>query len=275
MQKRLFLLLCVVLLTKKFVIAQATDTAFAAVSYNFLYMADTTKPAEISSEKMMLYIGKYMSAYRSYGMVLRDSEMVAVASAMELQFQSGRVTFPGVKNKGSFEAVYKDQGGNKLYHVEKLQKEYLLEETLPEINWAISPETKNIQELKCQKATANFRGRSYVAWFCSELPYSNGPWKLGGLPGLIVEAADDKNEIVFRFAGYENMNGKSMPMILPKMAIRATDNEFKKLREFADRDPEGFILNVQSPTFKWITPPSDPKRLIQQASKNPIERTAN
>jgi GLPGLI family protein len=275
MQKKIYIFLLVVLKTA-FLHAQVPDTAFAAASYTFLYVADTAKPADITSEKMVLYLGKHMSAYRSYGMILRDSEMAAQAGALELQFQAGGpITFPGYKNKGSFEAVYKDLSQAKLYHIEKLQREYLLEETTPVINWSIESEIKNIQGLSCQKATTHFRGRAYTAWFCSELPYDNGPWKLGGLPGLIVEASDDRNEIVFRFDGYEDVSGKKIVIGPAKTTIRATDKEFKQLREAADADPGAFIINTARPGFKWIAPPADPGRLIQKASKNPIERTPN
>jgi GLPGLI family protein len=78
-----------------------------------------------------------------------------------------------------------------LNRVENLLKNYLIEEELPSINWTVMQETKDIGGLSCQKATAAFRGRNYTAWFSAQLPYSNGPWKLGGLPGLIVEAADE------------------------------------------------------------------------------------
>jgi hypothetical protein len=45
--------------------AQVPDTAFASVKYTFLYVADTTKPTEITTETMILTIGKKMSAYRA------------------------------------------------------------------------------------------------------------------------------------------------------------------------------------------------------------------
>lgn len=60
--------------------------------------------------------------------------------------------------------------------------------------------------MNCRKATGYFRGRNYIAWFCSDIPIPYGPWKLGGLPGLIIKAYDSKGEISFECLGYEKKN---------------------------------------------------------------------
>ena len=49
----------------------------------------------------------------------------------------------------------------------------------------------------CQKATCHFRGRNYVAWFAPDIPVRQGPWKLGGLPGLILKAHDTDSLYTF------------------------------------------------------------------------------
>ena len=60
------------------------------------------------------------------------------------------------------------------------------------IAWKIKDEYKNVSGFKCRKATGSFRGRDYTAWFAPEIPVPYGPWKLFGLPGLIVAAYDKK-----------------------------------------------------------------------------------
>lgn len=72
-----------------------------------------------------------------------------------------------------------------------------------DIAWDISEETKMIGIYKVQKATAYFRGRDYTAWFTSEIPLPYGPWKLVGLPGLILEAYDTNKEIYWYFKNNE------------------------------------------------------------------------
>lgn len=65
------------------------------------------------------------------------------------------------------------------------------------INWQFSSETKKIGNYDCNKATCTFRGREYTAWYATEIPVPFGPWKLQGLPGLILEAYDINQEIYF------------------------------------------------------------------------------
>ena len=62
------------------------------------------------------------------------------------------------------------------------------------INWIIAQDTMTIGNFKCKKAIGDFRGRKYTVWFTEEIPLPYGPWKLYGLPGVIIEAYDDKNE---------------------------------------------------------------------------------
>lgn len=64
--------------------------------------------------------------------------------------------------------------------------------------WEIHQERKNISGFNSQKATTNFRGRIYEVWFTPEIPIKFGPWKLNGLPGLILVATDTKSQIEFR-----------------------------------------------------------------------------
>lgn len=70
-------------------------------------------------------------------------------------------------------------------------------DTLHPMVWKLLPETRRIDDLDCQKAVTVFRGRSYTAWYAPSIPIGNGPWKLGGLPGLIVEAYEDNMDMHF------------------------------------------------------------------------------
>lgn len=69
---------------------------------------------------------------------------------------------------------------------------WVYKDTLEIPDWEITDSIKNIEGLDCVKAITSFRGRNWTAWFSPEIPIPEGPWKLCGLPGLIVWAYDSK-----------------------------------------------------------------------------------
>ena len=56
---------------------------------------------------------------------------------------------------------------------------------------------------RCQKATCHFRGRDFIAWFAPAIPVKRGPWKFGGLPGLILKVQDKDGLYTFEAIGIE------------------------------------------------------------------------
>ena len=84
---------------------------------------------------------------------------------------------------------------------------YKYTESVPKIKWKIESGQKEILGYKCQQALCTFRGRQYEVWFTTDIPLSYGPWKLQGLPGLILEAKDSKGEYHFTAVGIEKGNG--------------------------------------------------------------------
>lgn len=63
-------------------------------------------------------------------------------------------------------------------------------EELQTPTWTITDSIKNCLGYECVMATTFFKGRNWIAWFSPEIPIPDGPWKLNGLPGLILEAYD-------------------------------------------------------------------------------------
>jgi GLPGLI family protein len=76
-------------------------------------------------------------------------------------------------------------------------KENFYRDTLHIMQWELGDEKKMIDSFTCLNATTFFKGRYYTAWYCPAIPIPNGPWKLGGLPGLILEAYDEHKDIHF------------------------------------------------------------------------------
>ncbi|GAB4132330.1 MAG: hypothetical protein OHK0045_15720 [Raineya sp.] len=79
------------------------------------------------------------------------------------------------------------------------RKDYMVADSLHPMKWERLKETKVILNYKCGAAQTTFRGRTYKAYFTEKIPVSTGPWKFGGLPGLILEVVskDDDAELVW------------------------------------------------------------------------------
>lgn len=137
-------------------------------------------------------------------------------------------------------------------------KPYYVKDKIYKPKWQILKEFKNIGNYKCQKATTNFRGRNYIAWFSEQIPVNFGPWKLNGLPGLILEIEDDMNLIKMTAKSVEinsnldfDFSTNSIPKIGKQISMRdfvmLKDNESKEIMQYVmskeDRNAEIELVN--------------------------------
>lgn len=242
--------------------AQKPDMARILVHYKFTWYRDTTSRYPYT-ENMVLYVGKSASAYRSYdGVVYRAQFKKAYAKAAAKSVD-GRVGIDRI-DVGSNAEYYEFPNERKLLTKDKiLINSYVVESPMPVIDWKIIGDTATFDGLHCQKATCHFKGRDYTAWFCPDLPVHTGPWKLNGLPGVIVDARDTKNEVVFQFNGVEKAvpapkkRGPAVPeqeqppiirdldddmniIASPPRTIKTTQKEFNKLNDIWHKDPQAF-----------------------------------
>ncbi len=97
------------------------------------------------------------------------------------------------------------------YDVNGLEK-YRVEELLPQWEWQITDSTKSILGYECILATTDFHGHEWNAWFSPDIPLANGPWKLGGLPGLILEANESNGLYNFTATGLQHSSRQITPV---------------------------------------------------------------
>lgn len=145
-----------------------------------------------------------LGGYKSYASILSVSEQESLfkwgTPTVEL---SSETEFELSVELGENDSIgnynYIDKSIDSLYTREFTinSKGFIVAEAIPEIAWKISKESKKIGPYLCQKAITAFRGRNYTAWFTRDLPINSGPWKLQGLPGLILIASDDSGEVSF------------------------------------------------------------------------------
>ena len=127
----------------------------------------------------------------------------------------------------------------------------IIKDTLENIDWEILPQKRLIGNIKCQLAKAMVRGRKYNAWFAPEIPLSLGPWKLQGLPGLILAAKAEDNQVEFRFEALimPEPSEKKIEPLEPSLKMKTVNqSEFLKLRKTND---ENFMKMMEAqPDFE-------------------------
>lgn len=137
-----------------------------------------------------------------------------------------------------------------------MMKDYFSVNSEDKMDWKLLNETKKSGEYTLQKATTNFGGRTWIAWFCKEINLEEGPYKFRGLPGLIFELADAQNNFIFTLTKseklpktydttdfLENFAGKKPvavnQKVLNKMQLEFYNDPLREIREKFDENPPG------------------------------------
>ena len=84
-------------------------------------------------------------------------------------------------------------------------------DSVPALDWVFrNEETDTIIGYECRKATTEFAGRQYTAWFTPEIPLPFGPYKFGSLPGLILKIEDGERQFVWEAVGFQRTKSPIM-----------------------------------------------------------------
>ncbi|GEM63427.1 GLPGLI family protein [Sphingobacterium faecium] len=173
-----------------------TEPPTGVAYYHFFHIRDSTNTGILWEEDFLMPFNAYQSFYTSSTKMTQDSiQMAKIEAAMK----SGSNTVNmGTLLRTTSDNIYLNEKESSLYINKNFNRNnYLIKEALEKINWKIEQETKEILGYVCQKATGICKGRLYTAWFTTDIPASLGPWKLHGLPGLILEAYDARQWIKF------------------------------------------------------------------------------
>ena len=147
---------------------------------------------------------------------------------------------------------------------------YIYEEALSKQTWKISRKKRKILGYTCQKATTWFLGRDYTAWFTKEIPVQNGPWKFGGLPGMILNVSDSEQHYVFECTDVERLKEK-VPIVkynYYKKYEKTTREELNKLIKWMHDDAYTYVIYF-SPQLEGQV---DSTASNRKTPYNPIER---
>jgi GLPGLI family protein len=100
-------------------------------------------------------------------------------------------------------------------------------------NWDILEDTLTIQHLVCHKAQIKKDSVSVIAWFCTDIPFREGPLSYFGLPGLIIKVENSKGwEIEFLGISYA-ITGERRLMDIPSYSV-ITETELRKVKQQHD-----------------------------------------
>ncbi len=138
--------------------------------------------------------------------------------------------------------VIKSFANNKLkyYDTAGLEK-FTYEELITPWKWEICDSTNIILGYECIMAITDYHGRKWTAWFAPEIPVQNGPWKLDGLPGLILKAQAEGGQYSFIATGIQQTTKPISPVYLANDYEHITRiNYLKAKRSFID-NPLGKI----------------------------------
>ena len=150
---------------------------------------------------------------------------------------------------------------------------YLCIEKVEIPDWKIIPDSSSsIIGYKCQLAKASFKGRIWYAWYTEDIPLSEGPWKLYGLPGLVLRAYDQNKQYIFDAIGMASLNGYTHITFAQKKREKITQKELREAKDKFDAVETLHIMERKTGiTFKGGLPAGAIKALNRRLKGNPIE----
>jgi GLPGLI family protein len=241
--------------TKQKEIAKGTMEFF----YDYHYLSDTNNIESVSKDMMLLQVGNGLSKFSSYRAMQIDS-LISASTADQImanpQRYSGGETF----------SIYKNYPEGKCTTTDKIVRDWLMyEEDIPVQEWNINSDSvKEILGYKCRQAECDFRGRKYIAWYSDEIPIPDGPWKLGGLPGFIMEASDSQGHYIFTLVGI-NSNATRDITIPDVQFIKTTRDKYYNTKRKFEIDPLSYISGT-------ITGMSNATKItVENADGSPVD----
>lgn len=247
--------------------AQEIDSVLLRIHYASKFkMWDTNK--NLSEDEHILDIGKktskFYSLWETRNEEIRDSVLAQGGTFQDVQNALGKADYPRSYQYYEVYKNYPEKG--KITYTDKEFKNYIYEETLEKPQWKILVDEKAIAGYRCQKALTNFRGRTWFAWFTIDIPISDGPWKLCGLPGLILKAEDKKGEFFFECIELKNMD-KGTIKFPKRKYIRCSRESLKQIMIKSIQDPVGYFRQLGIETNTGVDANGQP---LKYGDKMPV-----
>ena len=174
------------------------------IVYRIVYNADVKihKESSMYHETGILEIGDSISNF--YGLELRNDLNKPKNTGRARIDLNDPTTWPTIiaLTFGVYRN-YSSNGRSIYYHYIREPRIFYYEEDIPQIDWQLVSGDTTLLGYQCKKATCKFRGRDWTVYYTMDIPISEGPWKLCGLPGLVLYARESLCEFTFSCAGIE------------------------------------------------------------------------
>ena len=225
------------------------DNAKIRVLYEFTQEANQQREKITLTDTLALNIGSNWSEFYDWHKVKLDSLesvrldpfdfLVMKNDDDELlsRLEAGEKEYKKPPRKPYPEKIYKNRNANEIttyidgpFEAGVGPTYLVLEESILPLDWSITSETSTVLNYSCTKATTTYGGRNYTAWFATDIPVNDGPWKLYGLPGLILKAETDDGIFKYNAIGIEKMENSSI--YLPDDKKRTPVKDLKQLQDF-------------------------------------------
>lgn len=105
--------------------------------------------------------------------------------------------------------------------------EYESTEETPKIAWGLTEDTMTVCGYLCRKASTTFRGVEWHVYYTDEIPSSAGPWRLSGLPGLIVRAESEAHTFCL-----SELREERTPITTPELTPDINRVKYEKLIKY-------------------------------------------
>jgi len=157
-------------------------------------------------------------------------------------FKDGVMRYDAIPRPDGVYYITKNVSQNRIatYDINGLEQ-YFMEETMPTWDWHIADSTKIVLGYECQLATTDFHGRKWIVWFTPDIPVMDGPWKLCGLPGIILDAADASGMYSFTADGVQLSSRCITPVYSANRYERIGRVEFLKAKRKYTDNPVAHI----------------------------------
>ena len=162
-----------------------------AQTHRFIYELEIHKKEDTVHVNMALDINKDFVKFYDYELIANDSVR---KTGKGTQYFSPSDQLMSRKSNSNENKMYIPSG-----------YDYFVITSTDKMDWKLEPETKQAGTFTLHKATTDFGGRQWIAWYNTEFPFQEGPYKFRGLPGLIFEVYDSENAFHYNFVENKNL----------------------------------------------------------------------